>query len=275
MNILKINGIKVSYRTYGSSSDPAILLLHGNSSGSAIFEHQFTEAFKDYFLVAPDFYGHGSSGLPDNSDACSMEELGKLAKALIGELDLKHFIIYGVSLGGHVAIELANHLPGLKGIAFSGTPPVPLPFEFADFFNADAVDQKLDIIGKKELTKEECELWAKACIYESKELHRFISELIKQTNGQFRLNFGASVGQGIGIQNEKEIVEQIEMPVAIFEGEFEHWINNEYIRTLNIKKLFKNEVVVIPGSAHYPNLENPERFNETLKSFAEFCFGSE
>ena len=128
MEFITNNGIKTTYRKFVNPDKPTIILLHGNSSSSIIFESQFVSVLQDYHLVAIDFYGHGNSALPKDIYYCSVQGLGEQVASVIKTLELKQFIIYGVSLGGHVAIELIPTLKGLKGIMISGTPPLPKPF---------------------------------------------------------------------------------------------------------------------------------------------------
>jgi len=271
MEFVTTNSIKTTYRKFGNPDHPAIVLLHGNSSSSIIFEPQFVSVLQDYHLVAIDFYGHGNSALPKDIYFSSVQGLGEQVASVINALELKQFIIYGVSLGGHVAIELIPILKDLKGIMISGAPPLPKPFEVADYFK---VDEALPLAFKGEVSKEEANLWGEVCIDDNNKLKGLIADLMISTQPAFRDNLAQTIAQEIGTDDEKMIIETTELPIAIIQGEMEDRINNEYVRSLPIKNLFNQQVHTIANSAHYPNLEAAQQFNEYLDAFAKHCFDS-
>ena len=92
----------------------------------------------------------------------------------------------------------------------------------------------------------------------------------KQTDPMVREFLGKSIQEG-KINNEIGILQMSNIPVCIVTGEQDGFINPEYLKNAEINK-WKNEVIAIPDAAHYPQIENPDRFNSTIVEFAADCF---
>lgn len=99
-------------REAGDPGAPVLVLLHGNVSSSAFFEHLMRDLAADFRLLAPDFRGYGDSerkavdatrGVADFSDdtAALLDTLG-----IEGPVD-----VLGWSAGGNVALQLAIDHP--------------------------------------------------------------------------------------------------------------------------------------------------------------------
>src|SRR5215467_9692066 len=57
----QIDGLSIFYREGGPKDAPTLLLLHGFSSSSRMFEPLFARLSDRYHLVAPDYPGFGHS----------------------------------------------------------------------------------------------------------------------------------------------------------------------------------------------------------------------
>ena len=81
---------------------------------------------------------------------------------------------------------------------------------------------------------------------------------------------GKSIQEG-KINNEIEILQMSDIPVCIVTGEQDELINPEYLKSVQITK-WKNKLITIPNAGHYPHIENPDVFNNTIVEFAADCF---
>ncbi|TGT59761.1 alpha/beta fold hydrolase, partial [bacterium M00.F.Ca.ET.159.01.1.1] len=80
-------------------------------------------------LIAPDLPGHGASGDAIDPDrSYSMEGYADAMTEVLGLLGVGQAIVFGWSLGGHVAIELASFHPAVHGLMLTGAPPVSKGF---------------------------------------------------------------------------------------------------------------------------------------------------
>lgn len=263
-------GFELAYKTYGSPTNPAILLLHGNSCSAELFQPQFNALLKDYFLIAPDFIGHGGSGGSEKTFHYSMQGMAKSVADLIEELKIHELIIYGVSLGGHVAMEMAPLIyDKVKGIMISGAPPLKIPLNTAECFTDSPVMAKSFV---KDLSPQNRQDWADACIHEKNDAKELVISWIEQTEPEFREKFGASLSFVEGISNQFKILEEAAFPVALIQGEHEWLVNHDYFDKIRPIDFYQNKVHWIPKSAHFPSMENSKAFNELLKYFALYCF---
>jgi pimeloyl-ACP methyl ester carboxylesterase len=72
---------------------------------------------KNYRIIAVDFPSHGKSELYNN--VVSSRNYKKIIEELIWKLNLKNIIIIGNSIGGAVAIRLANNNVNIKALVLS------------------------------------------------------------------------------------------------------------------------------------------------------------
>jgi pimeloyl-ACP methyl ester carboxylesterase len=89
--------------------DPAIVLLHGWCCDRSFLAPQIEYfASRDHHVVALDLRGHGQSGRGPESAESSVELLADDVAWLIEQLGLGRVMVAGHSMGGVVALELAN-----------------------------------------------------------------------------------------------------------------------------------------------------------------------
>jgi pimeloyl-ACP methyl ester carboxylesterase len=56
-------------------------------------------------------------------------------------------------------------------------------------------------------------------------------------------------------------------PLAIVHGADEQLVNLDYIRSLTMPSLWRDEVQIIEDAGHAPHWERPDRFNALLAEF--------
>ena len=109
MPTINRDGVDIYYTTRGDG--PALLLTHGYSATSAMWEGQL-EAFSDRFtVIAWDMRGHGSSGSPRDdaaySEALTVEDMA----AILDHLGFEEAVIGGLSLGGYMSLAFHATFP--------------------------------------------------------------------------------------------------------------------------------------------------------------------
>jgi pimeloyl-ACP methyl ester carboxylesterase len=103
------DGIKIHYEVHGSG--PALLLTHGYSSTSAMWQGQIEALSKNHKLVLWDMRGHGQSDYPDDPAAYSEALTVADMAALLDQIGAASAIVGGLSLGGYMSLAFYRAHP--------------------------------------------------------------------------------------------------------------------------------------------------------------------
>ncbi|HEY2710359.1 MAG TPA: alpha/beta fold hydrolase [Caulobacteraceae bacterium] len=103
---LNRGGVELYYEVHGEG--PPVLLTHGYSSSSHMWEGQVEPFSKNYKLIIWDMRGHGKTDYPADQGAYSEAETVADMAAILDEVGAKTAVIGGLSLGGYMS--LAFHL---------------------------------------------------------------------------------------------------------------------------------------------------------------------
>ncbi len=107
----KINrdGVKIYYEVHGSG--PALLLTHGYSSTSAMWQGQIAALSNHHKLVLWDMRGHGQSDYPDDPKAYGEALTVTDMAALLDQVGADSAIVGGLSLGGYMSLAFYRAHP--------------------------------------------------------------------------------------------------------------------------------------------------------------------
>jgi len=255
-----INGGKLYYEVSGDG--PALVLAHAGIVDLRMWDEQFLVFVQNYRVIRFDFWGFGKSTI-DNDDFAFHEDLYQLLKFL--GVEQAHLL--GSSLGGRVIIDFALVHPeivkslvvvgsGLGGYQFTG----------------DAFSQYIEqIIEAREQDdyKRVCELRIRFWVDgSSREPDQVDSRVIEQVR-EMLLSQPGKQGEGyllepvaIGRLNE------IDAPTLIIIGDRDdaNIVTIANLLATNIPGAQKN---IIPDTAHLPNMEKPEYFNQVVLEFLQ------
>lgn len=112
---IEIDRLQIAYKDEGEGQ--VILCLHAMSSSSKDFSIVFDSLAKSYRVIAIDFPGHGKSEA--YKDFVAARNYTKIIEQFITALNLKNIITIGNSIGGAVAIRLANKDSNIKALVLS------------------------------------------------------------------------------------------------------------------------------------------------------------
>jgi pimeloyl-ACP methyl ester carboxylesterase len=242
-----------------------ILLVHGNSSSSRIWQKQLQGPLgAKYRLIAIDLPGHGASSPPPNpeQDYSGPGYAGCLA-AIARELDLKDAVVVGWSLGGHAVLNAAASLPMAAGLMIFGTPPISkTPDGFSGFKGLSAT------AFTPAPSDAETEEWLKASFAPGySPIPSFVAADFRKTDGNARGCLGAGVQAG-RFDDEVEIVRHLKIPLAIVQGGEEQIVDLGYLQRLPAPTLWRGQVQVIEGAGHATQWEKAEAFDRIVDEFA-------
>ncbi len=102
-----IHGHRVAYRMAGSG--PPIVLIHGITASSVVWESVAPQLARHHTVLAPDLLGHGQSAKPRGD--YSMGAFASGIRDLVLSLELGPVTVVGHSLGGGVAMQFSYQFP--------------------------------------------------------------------------------------------------------------------------------------------------------------------
>lgn len=116
----KVDGVRITYRAWGKSGAPCLVLVHGGAAHAGWWDHIGPHLSADHRVIALDLSGHGDSGRRDNYSLESWAaEVMAVAHAEGGDRP----IIFGHSMGGFVVLTAAKlHGAELGGVLAIDSP---------------------------------------------------------------------------------------------------------------------------------------------------------
>jgi pimeloyl-ACP methyl ester carboxylesterase len=242
-----------------------ILLVHGNSSSSRIWQKQLQGPLgAKYRLIAIDLPGHGaSSPAPDPEQGYSGPGYSAVIAAIVCDLKLVSPVIVGWSLGGHAVLNAAGSMPAAAGLMIFGTPPIGKGADgFAGFKGLSAT------AFTPSPTDAEIEEWLKSAFAPGyTPIPAFVAADFRNTDGNARGYLGANAQAG-RLADEVEIVRNLKIPLAIVQGGDEQIVDLRYLQRLSAPTLWRGKVQVIDGAGHATQWEKAEAFSRIVDEFA-------
>jgi pimeloyl-ACP methyl ester carboxylesterase len=170
----------------------------------------------------------------------------------------------GWSLGGHIALEAAPHLPAAAGFVIFGCPPVGTADQLAEAFLPNPA---MNIGFTAEVDDEAAEAYAQSFLASGSTLplDDLVADILA-TDGAARAGLLTSIQAG-RFANEVDIVAQLTQPIAVLHGQDEQLVDLTYIQGLTMPTLWRHAVQLLPGTGHAPQLEAPEKFAAVLTEF--------
>lgn len=242
---------------------PALLMIHGNSASKAVFARQFeSELAARVRMIAFDLPGHGASD--DAADPVAAYTIGGYAQTAVDVLEAlgaRRAVVFGWSLGGHVAVDMLARAPDLAGVMICGTPPVPAGPEGLSL--GFRPSPHMALTGAAEWSPADAEAFAREG---AQPFEPFMLDDALRTDGRARATMLADALAG-GAGDQRRIAETAPTPLAIVNGADDAFVNTDYLATIAYANLWRGQVFNLPGLGHAPFWQAPERFNPLLEQF--------
>lgn len=241
----------------------AVLLVHGNSSCKEVFLRQVEDpALAGYRMIAMDLPGHGASADAREDSVYSIPGYAAAATNVLRALDVREAVVFGWSLGGHIAIEMLGEHPAIRGLMLVGAPPfAPGPLGMIRAFHAQ---RGVLLATKGRFTPRDVGTFARICIGPNA-APEFLNA-IARTDPKARTHLLRSMLAGLG-KDQKRSVEHADVPIAVVNGVHEPFARLDYLSGLAWSDLWHDRCHVIAEAGHAPFLERPEEFNRLLAAF--------
>lgn len=248
----KINrdGVNIHYEVHGSG--PPLLLTHGYSSTSQMWQGQIDALSKRHTLILWDMRGHGLSDYP--ADAAAYSEALTVAdiNALLDAAGADKAIIGGLSLGGYMSLAFYRaHPERVRALLIIDTGPGFKKDEARDVWNKRALDT--------------------ADRFEREGLAGLVSASRERSMVKHRDASGlARAARGMLTQRDARVIEslpEIKVPSLVVVGadDTPFLAASDYMAA----KIPAARKVVIPKAGHAVNIDQPQAFIEAVMPFLD------
>lgn len=257
---------KIYFERVEGVKPSALVFLHANSSSGKVYD-AFFDAGSPYSLIRIDLPGHGQSPHADDAREYRWPHFKTNVADFINATLDQPFLLIANSLGGHMGIELLGKLPHCRGLVIFGTPPLDKPLNAEQAFLATEASEFIMNETVSEGTLDRCI----SLIAKDPAIAQRLKADYHASDPKFRSEFVDSFLVQQEYDNEKQMVEQSEVPVYIIHGRNDPSVNLEYLQSLNnIKQLY-----ILEDCGHYPSIEQPEEFARVMYEISDQVFGKE
>ncbi len=254
--------VQMEYLLTGEEHDETIMFVHGAGTNVRQFiaQHQFFS--KAYKVLSVSLRGHGESTNPIMRSVAeyTMKKHRDDILEILEHLKIQSMYYVGNSAGGMIGYELVAIKPQLfKGFVTFGTTAELKYSRFVTNLIAgiDQVMLKVNPSGYYKFISKHSSKYENV----QKEIYHELMMSIEAVP-YFRKN--------LGNYSYLKVLENMDIPILLIQGELDHDINNSLKATLEIIGRSHNATVVtLAGAGHFANLDKPEEFNRIIEDFVK------
>jgi len=243
-----------------------VVFIHGLCSSNRIFDNIIESDLISNPKEAISLIGHGENQELKKTESFLVNDYCTQLIAEINLIDDAVFLV-GNSLGGHLAIEIANEIPLLKGLMIMGTPPLNHPLNFEEAFLS--LPEMQTFLSENPTDKDVDGVYNVA-LFNKEVKDKFVKDF-KKANPKVRSSAVESFEKGLW-GNQKEIFLNLDLPKFIVHGQNDPSVNFKYLKELQKTSRDNCELVVIENCGHYPSIESPKEFIEILSNALKKVF---
>ena len=222
------------YETRGSDQNPPIVLLHAFPLDHNVWKPQAEELSKKYWVITPDFRGHGKSEA--TNEPYSMDLLASDVKALVENLGVKNIVLGGISMGGYVAFAYRRLFPeDIRALILVDTKA-----------EADTPQARL---GRMEM----------ADLVLKKGVASFADLMLPRLFSGQRLEANATI-----VKDTRRTIETMR-PIGIV-GEKDELTTVDDAKRM-ASRIVGSKLVIVPNAGHISTLEQPEKVTSAIQTF--------
>jgi pimeloyl-ACP methyl ester carboxylesterase len=257
MEVVRASGLNIAYERAGDGAP--LVLVHGAGDDSRIWQPQVDALADEFTVVAWDEPGAGrSSDVPPGFDLAGYANcLG----ALIEALALAPSHVAGLSWGGTVALELYRYRPELVATliladAYAG---------WKGSLPEDEVRTRVAAARRMLAASPEESDPTLPGLFASEPPPRFLP-LLRQIAADVRPETLTTQLTVMADTDQGDLLPRIAVPTLLIWGEV------DARSPLSVARQFEQAIpdarlVILPGAGHVSNLEQPEQFNDAVRTF--------
>ena len=262
----EIKEVQLYYEMDGQGAD--LVFVYAGCADGRMWDKQFFTFARHYHVLRYDMRGYGKSTVSKGAFS-NREDLDNLLESL--EVQHAHFV--ACSMGSFAVADFAlEHpekvqslvlvSPALSGYQYEGPPPQPV-VEMIEARKAGNLEHAAEL---------QAQIWADGPKRNSDQADREVHKLVRQMSLD-SLRLQAEIIRETAFLIEEPLdppamprLEQIKVPTLILVGDLDDDSEME-IAELLTTNINGAQQVIIPGTAHFPNMEKPEEFNQLVLEF--------
>lgn len=255
-----LNGARFYYEVAGSGD--ALVLVHAGIADGRMWDEQFELLAQDYIVVRYDRRGFGKTKMVAG-DFSQHADL----YALLKFLKLERATLLGCSQGGKTVLDLTLEHPlmvnalvlvasAVGGFAFPGAPSKLL----------EELEEAESLGDLERVNELELRLWVDGPHRAPEQVDQRVRERVREMN-LIALRTPAGLGRELQLEPPAAgRLEEIRVPTLVVIGNLDTPKTQAAARLL-AEKISGARKVSIEGTAHLPNMEQPEEFNRHVLEF--------
>lgn len=261
-----LRGLRFHYQEWGDPEAPPMVLLHGLTGHSHIWDHIAPDLARDWRLLAIDQRGHGDTSWPEPA-AYATSEFVADTLAFADELGLEPFILIGLSMGGHNAMAFAADHP--RRVSYLVPIDIPPSFRMASVQNVNELQRLAEQGHPTWANLDEAYEFARrtnATTPEENLRYRLRWALKQLPNGRLTHKYDHRAPANWQPADLWDRLGEIPQPTLIVRGGETQVLPAEVAERM--EKAFPNATLVtIPGSGHPVPTDKPAELVAALRGF--------
>ncbi|MER6171948.1 alpha/beta fold hydrolase [Streptosporangium sp. NPDC001681] len=248
---IEVNGLRTYYEEAGEGIP--IVCIHAAGQDTLMYRHVVEGLSDEFRVISIDAPGHGKTLEPAGGAFRDISDHADFNEAFIEALGLRNPVIVGCSMGGNMVLELASRRPDFYRAVISAegsdyTPTV-----------SDTLLEMLLLNGPQIL-----EGWSRSMTG-----HRTPPDRAREVVWQLRRVCPEVIAAdltGYAGFDRRDQVGRIESPVLLLRGDADWLVPQEMVEQV-AGRIPGSQIAVLEGTGHYPMIENPVEFNQTVRDF--------
>jgi len=255
MPVIEANGEIIHFEDVGEG--PPVLFIHSLGTNSYLFRDQISVLKDSYRCIAPDCRGHGNSSY---NGSLTFEDLISDHKAVLDHLCIRKCHIVGLAMGGLILLQFNSRWPDI-GISFViADSYARIPDEAED--QICATQEAIAYLSMHEFGSQ----YAGDRLMPTTPLEK-LDELAFQISKCPSKAYVEAFRTVFTYDAHTDLI-SVQRPTLVIIGDSDDATpmpESEYIRD----GISGSSLKVIPNAGHLSNIDNPEKFTETVKMFLD------
>ncbi len=256
--MIQTKGVRLSYEDHGEGLP--VVLLHAFPFSRQMWQPQVEGLRGDCRLILPDLRGFGTS-----ESTAAVESLDTYAQdvaALLDHLGVDRAVVGGLSMGGYITLAFARLFPQrLLGAVLADTRAG------ADTEEGRAAREATAVLAETRGAAPVAEqMLPKLINHGDPSRSEVTSRMLALMRAAPPAGIAAASRAMAGRPDSFDVLRRLACSVLVLVGTEDRVTPPEEARKM-VAAAPHSRLVEIPGAGHLSNLEQPDRFNEALRSF--------